>query len=385
MKRVHLDHNATTCLRQEAREALLDCLDRLGGNPSSVHASGRAARAMLDDARERVAAALGVLEDEVIFTSGGTESDNLALQGALRGAQPGARLVTTAIEHSAVLEPAAVLEGAGCSVLRAPVDGQGRVDLTYLLEAAPGATLLSVMAANNEVGSGVDLEQLSAGLQERCGTSRPLLHTDAVQALGKLPIDLQAWGVDLASFSTHKVGGPLGCGVLVRRMGTSLSPVLYGGGQEADLRPGTENVPAIVAGARAIELAVEEQPAYSAQARQQVTDLWTTLTAAVGGISLLGPPLDDPLRLPNTLNLAIEGVDGLALVARLDLEGLEASSGSACASGSLEPSHVLLAMGLDRDRARAGLRLSVGRTTTLEDIHTAVDIVRRTILDARKS
>lgn len=385
MKRVHLDHNATTNLRPEAREALLDCLDRLAGNPSSVHAAGRAARAMLDEARERVAGALGVLEDEVIFTSGGTESDNLALQGAMRAAPPGARLVTTAIEHSAVLEAAAALESAGCSVLRAPVDAEGRVDTSYLLERAPGAVLLSVMAANNEVGSGVDLEQLSAGLEERCGASRPLLHTDAVQALGKLPLDLQAWGVDLASFSAHKVGGPLGCGVLVRRMGTSLAPVFYGGGQEADLRPGTENVPAIVAAACAIQLAVEEQPSYSAQARQQVTGLWASLDAAVGGISLLGPPLDDPLRLPNTLNLAIDGVDGLALVARLDLEGLEASSGSACASGSLEPSHVLLAMGLDRDRARAGLRLSVGRTTTAEDIHTAVDILRRTIFDARKS
>ncbi|MGK0219258.1 MAG: cysteine desulfurase [Planctomycetota bacterium] len=385
MKRVHLDHNATTSLRPEAREALMECLDQLAGNPSSVHASGRAARAMLDDARERVAGALGILEDEVIFTSGGTESDNLALQGAMRGAQPGARLVTTAIEHSAVLEPAAALEGAGCSVLRAPVDAQGRVDASYLLEVAPGAALLSVMAANNEVGSCVDLEQLSAGLRERCGTDRPLLHTDAVQALGKLPVDLAAWGVDLASFSAHKVGGPLGCGVLVRRMGTNLAPVLYGGGQEADLRPGTENVPAIVAGARAIELAVEEQAGYAVQAQEQVTELWAQLEATIGGISLLGPTLGDSLRLPNTLNISIDGADGLALVARLDLEGLEASSGSACASGSLEPSHVLLAMGLDRDRARAGLRLSIGRTTTAEDIHIAVDIMRRTITDARKS
>lgn len=387
MRRVHLDHNATTRIRPEAREALIDALDRLQGNASSVHAAGRAARTMLDEARERVAGALGVLEDEVIFTSGGTESNNLALHGVLRQAGPGARLVTTTVEHAAVLGPAADLESDGYHVTRVGVNAEGAVDLAEISAAASASptALVSVMAANNEVGTCVDLAALAAQLDSLENDARPALHTDAVQILGKRPMELEAWRANLVTLSAHKVGGPIGCGVLIRRMGTHLRPLQYGGGQEADLRPGTENVPAIVAGSVAVELAVQEQEAFAARTAAQVQKLWDGIRDGVPKSRVLGPQLGNPWRLPNTLNVHVEGVDGRAWVTRLDLEGLEASAGSACASGSLEPSHVLLAMGLSRSEARAGLRLSMGRTTTDEDINSAVDIVRRTAASARKS
>jgi len=374
MTRVHLDHNATTPLRPEAREALLGALDELQGNPSSVHAAGRAARAQLDVARERVAGALGVLEDDVIFTSGGTEANNLALLGALRH-RPGAALVLPSTEHSSVLEPAARLEEEGHPVRRVPVDPAGRVDPEAVVAEAQGAALVSLAAANNEVGTLGPLARVAGALAEQ--PQRSLLHTDAVQALGRVPLDLD--GVDLASFSAHKVGGPVGVGVLVRRTRQTLVPNVWGGGQEQGLRPGTENVSAIVAAAVAIEAAVAEQETFAARATKQVMNLWEGLKGAFPEARLLGPPLDAHDRLANTINVLLPAVDGRVLVTRLDLAGLEASAGSACASGSLEPSHVLLAMGLDEERARAGLRLSVGRTTNEEDVRNAVEILRRTL------
>lgn len=385
MTRVHLDHNATTPLRPEAREVLLDTLDRLQGNPSSVHTAGRAARALLDDARERTAAALGVGEDEVLFTSGGTESNNLALLGTLRPRGPGAALVTTTAEHSSVLRPAERLERAGHPVLRAPVDDAARPDLEALLEGAQGAALVSVGAANNEVGTVTPLAHLAASLAERYGARRPLLHTDGVQALGRVPLALAEWGIDLASFSAHKVGGPVGSGVLVIRAGTGIEGVQVGGSQEAGLRAGTENVAAAAAGALAMELAVAERKEYAERTRRLTSSLWQEVRAALPDACLLGPPIDSDERLPNTLNVLLPGVDGRVLVTRLDLEGLEASAGSACASGSLEPSHVLLAMGLDSEHARSGLRVSLGRTTTDGDIHIAVGILSRTFSGAPKS
>lgn len=378
MKRVYLDHNATTPLRPEAREALLDALDAVRGNPSSVHAAGRAARQLLDDARQRVARALGVEEDEVVFTSGATESNELSLWGALvGGAGPG--LVTTTIEHSSVLGPAGEIERSGRPVERVAVDRLGLVDAGDVVRAAErcGAGLVSVMAANNEVGTLAPLEAIGRGLAGL--ESRPLLHTDAVQALGRVPLELGAWGVHLASFSAHKLGGPVGVGVLVRRRGVALAPRWAGAAQESGLRPGTENVVGIVAAARAIELAVLERAAFATSLRELGTTLWTELASAVPRARLLGPAVDDPRRLPGTLNVLLPDVEGKVLVTRLDLQGLEASAGSACASGSLEPSHVLRAMGLDDDDARAGLRLSLGRTTSWADVRQAVDILRTTV------
>jgi cysteine desulfurase len=379
-RRVYLDHNATTPLRPEVRAAWLEALDDLQGNPSSVHLSGRAARQRLDEARERTAGALGVLEDELIFTSGGTESNNLALLGALAAAGPRAGLVTSAIEHASVLGPARALAERGHPLAQAGVNEQGRIDAGVVLELAraPGTALVSIQAANNEVGSLGPLASLGSRLREWPRDARPLLHTDAVQALGRVPLDLKGWGVDLASFSAHKLGGPVGVGLLFCRSGVRLRPLVEGGEQEQGLRPGTENVAAAWACMRAVELAVAEQTSFAGRLQELTRSLFSALQTALPGMRLLGPPLDDAERLPGTLNVLLPNVDGKVLVARLDLAGLEASAGSACASGSLEPSHVLRAMGLDEDEARAGLRLSLGRTTTLADVQQAVDILRTT-------
>ncbi|MCP3915406.1 MAG: cysteine desulfurase [bacterium] len=382
MKRVYLDHNATTPIRPEVRERLLATLDAVEGNPSSVHAAGRWARQILDEAREEVASALGVTEDEVIFTSGGTEANNLALFGILRasGRAAGAGgLVTTAVEHAAVLDPAAVLEQQGFSVTRVGVDPECRVDVDAIVNAAEGAALVSVMAAGNEVGVINPIETLARSLEERYGANRPRLHVDAVQALGRVPVALRARGIDAASFSAHKIGGPTGCGVLFRAAGTRIDGLMFGGGQEIELRPGTENVPAAAASALAVRLAVEEQREYAQRVSELANLLWDELRTALPDACLLGPALDASDRLPNTLNVAIPGIDGRVLVTRLDLAGLEVSAGSACASGSLEPSHVLRAMGMSEEAARSGLRLSLGRTTTRDDVHIAVDIMSRTL------
>ena len=385
MKRVYLDHNASAPLRPEARALFDEVLGECAGNASSVHAPGRRARARLDEARERVAAALHVMEEEVVFTSGGTESNNLALLGVLLARRGRARdgLVTTAVEHSSVLGPAAALESAGHPVVRVGVDACGRPAASDLMAAARDARvgLVSLMAANNEVGSVGPLADLRAALDELPAGERPLLHTDAVQALGRLPINLE--GVALASFSAHKVGGPLGCGVLVKRSGVPLSGLFAGGGQEFDLRPGTENVPAIAAGALAIELAAAEREAFAARSRELAATLWREVRRTLPEAALVGPPIDEE-RLPNTVNIALPGIDGRVLVTRLDLNGLAVSAGSACASGSLEPSHVLLAMGRSREAARAGLRLSIGRDTTAKDIHTAVETLGKTFAGEHK-
>lgn len=383
MKRVYLDHNATTPMREEVRAHLLETMSELEGNPSSVHRTGRRARAALDDARARTAAALGVREDEVFFTSGGTESVNLALLGAPRtkGA-PG--LLTSTAEHSCVLGAADALRDHGVPMHQVGVDSQCRVDPEEVLEIAARAEvgLVSIMAANNEVGTVQPLELIGTGLHSQ-RREKALLHTDAVQALGRVPVRLDEWRTDLASFSAHKLGGPLGVGVLFKRRGLQLAPLMHGGGQEAGLRPGSENVPAIAAASLAFELAVREREETSSRIRELSLILWHEIAVTLSDVELLGPSIDSDTRLPNTLDIVVGGIDGRMLVARLDLEGLEVSAGSACSSGSLEPSHVLLAMGCSVESARSGLRLSLGRETSREDIHTAVEILKRAVSDLR--
>ncbi len=384
MKRVYLDHNATTPMRPEVRAHFAEALERCVGNPASVHGSGRAARALLDQARERVAAALGVHEDEVLFTSGGTESDNLAVLGCLRAAGPGAALVTTAVEHSAVLEAARAAERDGHRVTRLPVDSQGCIDPQAALAAVreSRAALLSVMAANNEIGSLGPLEELGHGLRA-LGNLRPTFHSDAAQALGRVPLALREWGIDLASFSAHKLGGPLGVGVLYKKKGLQLTALQYGGGQENGLRPGTEDVPAISAAALAFELAERERAAFTGRMHALCRSFWGQVQRVLPQARVNGPDPAQDLRLCNTLNLSLPGIDGRVLVARLDLEGLEVSAGSACASGSLEPSHVLLALGRTRDEARAGVRFSFGSGNDEHDVRLSVDILRRIFSPSR--
>lgn len=380
---IHLDHNATTPLRPEVREHLLALMDEGLGNASSVHATGRRARAVIDDARERVASALEVHEDEVVFTSGGTESNNLALFGAhaarSEAAGAPAQVVSSRIEHAAVLEPVRRLGASGAAVTLVENDAEGRIDPAAVAAAVDpeGPAIVSLMAANNEIGSVVDLPGLRSALGRRPGL---VVHTDAVQLLGKRPSAGLLAFADLASLSAHKVGGPVGVGLLLRREGTKLVPRAFGGSQEAELRPGTENPAAIGAAALAIELAVRETEDFAARSRTLLEGFWAALSTALPDVELNGPPLSAPDRLPNTINVSFPSAgDARMLVARLDLAGLEISAGSACASGSLEPSHVLEALGHERARAVSGVRISIGRTTEASELSTAVETLRITL------
>ncbi len=371
MSRVHLDHNATTPLRPEARAELMRSLDALGGNPSSVHTSGRAARAELDDARERVAAALGVDGQELVFTSGGTEANNAALFGAL---PPDGALVISAAEHSSVREAGEVLRSAGRDVRIVSVDPEGRLDVPALEAALKDSPkgLLSCVGANNELGAVAPFSKIRSALDSASHEAPLAWHADCVQMLGKVPVRPRALGLDLASFSSHKVGGPLGVGVLWCAKSLPFTPRMVGGGQEGGLRSGTENLPSIAAAAVAIELAVAEQADYAARTRALTEELWAGIEGALPGARLVGPPVQSEARLPNTLCVLLPEADGRVLVPRLDLAGLEVSAGSACSSGSIEPSPVLLALGHDEADARAALRLSLGRTTTREEVRSAI-------------
>ncbi len=384
MKRVYLDHNATTPMRDEAHAALVELTTKLRGNPSSLHAGGRAARAHVDDARARVATTLGVGEDEVTFTSGATEANNLALFGTLEALGAGAGLLTIGTEHSSVIEPAKVLSTRGFQVHVAAVDGTGLPaleDFERLLRTER-IDVVSIAAANGENGAVPDLDSL-VRIVDEVGRKPPIFHTDAAQALGRVPLGLER--LDLASLSAHKLGGPPGVGVLWRRSGTPLVPRAYGGAQESELRPGTENVPAIYAASLAIEFAQNERARYAERSEEHTRFLWGELQLALPAARLIGPAFralgdtgrDRHRRLPNTLCFSIPETDGRVLVTRLDLAGLEASAGSACASGSAEPSHVLQAMGFDDDDARSGLRLSLGRNTSREDCKHALSILKK--------
>ena len=376
MKKVYLDHNATAPLRPEARKALEEALDLGLGNPSSVHHRGRAARAVVDEARERIAGALGVAEEELTFTSGGTEALNLAIIGVMGEAPAQGGLVTCQTEHSAVLGACALAADRGAQLTTLGVDDLGRVDLESDREALGAAHLVAIASANGETGTQQDLGAVRVAMG---GEDRGLLCVDGVQSLGREPLSWLKEFADMAAFSAHKVGGPQGVGFLWKNRRASLGPLCAGGGQEEGLRPGTENVAGIHAASIAVELAAREAREQAPRQRALLTTLAQGLFAAFPQLDLNGPPVEDAGRLPNTLNVAFPGAEGRILVVRLDLAGLEVSAGSACASGSLEPSHVLLAMGQGEERARAGLRISLGPTTTEQDIHSAVDILRKTL------
>ena len=291
-------------------------------------------------------------------------------------------MVSSRIEHAAVLEPVRQLGEAGATTTLVVNDDEGRIDPAEVAAAAgpEGPVIVTLMAANNEIGSVVDLPAVRDALGRRTGL---LLHTDAVQLLGKRPSGGLLSSVDLASFSAHKVGGPVGVGLLLRKEGTRLVPRAFGGSQEAELRPGTENPAAIGAAALAIELAVQESEAFAARSKGLLEGFWRELQAALPDVRLNGPPLTSPDRLPNTINVSFPFAgDARMLVARLDLAGLEVSAGSACASGSLEPSHVLEALGHERARAVSALRISTGRSTDAGELSTAVDTLRITLGEA---
>lgn len=355
---IYLDHNATTPLRPEVFDVVVPFLRDEFGNASSSHAFGSRARCAVEEARGQVAAVLGAAASEIIFTSGGTEANNLAIVGAGR-AGAHRRVLVGAAEHSSVLAAAESLRCDGYRVESVPIDACGTIEVDALerrLEAGPA--LVSVGWANNEIGTVQPLIDIAA----LCARSGSLLHVDAVQALGKVPI--KTTGIDLLSFSGHKIGGPKGAGVLYVRRGTPLTATLVGGGQERGRRAGTENVAAIVGMGLACELAHGELDWFGEASLALRDRLWTNLQKGIAGMQRHG----SPIGLPNTLNVRFDGVRGEALVAALDLAGIAVSSGSACAAGAGEPSHVLLAIGLDENLARDGVRFSVGRTSTVEEI-----------------
>ncbi len=375
---IYLDHAATTPLRAEVLEAMQPYLGAVFGNPSSAHSFGRAARAALDEAHERIAARLNVQGRELIFTSGGTESNNLALKGAAwAGKGRGHRIVTSSVEHHAVGHTLRYLEKFGFEIVELPVDRYGRIDPDELDAAITDRTILvSVMLANNEVGTVQPIAQIAERVRSRKGV---LLHVDAVQAGPYVELDLEALGADLVSLAAHKFEGPKGVGVLYLRHGTHILAQQQGGTQERHRRAGTENVAGAVGFARAYELACDERPTVvpaliAGRERLQAAVL------EVDGTELTGHPRD---RLPGLLSIVARDTDGAAVALSLDLEGIACSVGSACTTGSTEVSHVLTAMGYPEEEARGALRLSLGRTTTDEEIATAVDVVPRVIASMR--
>ncbi|HET7650108.1 MAG TPA: cysteine desulfurase family protein [Gammaproteobacteria bacterium] len=362
---IYLDHNATTPLDARALEAMLPWLQGVQGNPSSVHRFGRAAHAALETARRQVAALVNVEPSQVVFTSGGTEADNLALKGVCRG-QPDGQLLVSAIEHAAVQGPADALAASGWPVQRIPVDASGRVDVNALDRLCTQSTrLVSVMLANNETGVIEDIRALA----ECAHAHGALMHTDAVQAAGKMAVDFAALGVDLMTLSAHKLNGPRGVGALLVSKSVLLTPLVDGGGQEQGRRGGTENLASIVGFGKAAELACAELqqriPAMCALRERFENGL-----RALPGIQVFA---QDAERLPNTVQIGVQGFDGEAVVMELDKRGIAVSSGSACHSGSGRPSHVLKAMGLDDATARGAVRVSFGTENTPADVDSLLN------------
>lgn len=367
----YLDHAATTHLDERVLEAMLPYLRERWGNPSSLYGHGRVARRALDEARDTVAHVLACRPSEILFTSGGTESDNLAIKGvAFARRHEGEHIVTTQIEHHAALRTYEWLERRfGFRVTYVGVDSDGVVDLAELERAVvPGTILVSVMMANNEVGTIQPVAE-AAALARKVGAS---FHTDAVQAAGALPLDLRTLGVDLLSLSGHKIYGPKGVGVLFVRRGTPLVPDLHGGGQERGMRAGTENVPGIVGMAEALRLAEQERESRAAHDRLLRDGLIDGMLRSVEGARLTGHPIN---RLSNSASFVFEDTDGESILMDLDQHDICASSGSACTSGTLEVSHVLTALGLTPELARGSVRLTTGLATTDADVQKVLDVM----------
>ncbi len=377
--RVYLDHAATTPVDPRVLAAMLPFFSEKAGNASSVHGFGQEARAAVDEARAEVAACIGARPSEIVFTSGATESDNLAVLGiALAREEYGRHIVTTVIEHHAVLEACRFLESRGCAVTYIPVDRRGVVDPDEVRRALrPETVLVSVMSANNEIGTIQPIAEIGRVTRER---GIPL-HSDAAQMVGSAPVNVDDLGVDLLSLSAHKRYGPKGIGALYVRTGTPLVPVQRGGSHERGRRGGTENVPGIVGFGAALRIAREVME----EERARLSGLRDRLIRKA--LSLPGAHLngDPERRLPNNVNLSFEGTDSQSLVMGLDLHGVASSSGSACTSGSMEPSHVLLALGLPPDLAAGAVRLTLGRATTDDDVSHALDALRDVLSHLRQA
>ncbi len=384
MRTIYFDYNATTPLDAGVREAMAPFLERVYGNPSSVHRVGREARAALDEARDRVATVFKCKPSEVVFTSGGTESNNLALFGSARLLRPkGRHVITTRIEHHAVLHAFGYLEKhEGFEVTYLPVDSVGRVDPGSVRKAIrPDTVLVSVMAANNEIGTIQPVAEIGALCRER----GVLFHCDAVQAFGKLPFaNIDQFNADLVSVCAHKFHGPKGAGALFIRSPLQPHPILFGGGHETERRAGTENLPAIIGLTEAVERFVHT-PVFPAETLSLFSEKLAAAASAIDGVTLLGPRKGESVSsLPNTVAFTVDGSDSIALMAGLDMEGACASSGSACSAGSLEPSHVVLALGQPANRANALVRFSLGRETTAEEVASVCALLPDVIRQVRR-
>lgn len=378
MNRIYLDNAATTAMHEQVLEKMLPYFRSHYGNPSSIYATGRDARKAVEEARRKVANAINATPAEVFFTSGGTESDNWAIKGyATAHANRGKHLISTAIEHHAVLNTLEALERDGFEVSFVPVDEHGLVNPEDIQKAIRKDTILiSVMAANNEIGTIQPIPEIGRIAREH-GIA---FHTDAVQAVGAIPVAVDSWQVDLLSLSAHKFHGPKGVGALYVRKGLRLNPLIHGGAQERNRRAGTENLAGIVGLGAAIELATAQLEEKAGQIAALRDDLIDGIMSAVPEVRLNGHPT---LRLPNNVNVSVKYVEGEALLLRLDLQGIAASSGSACTSGSLDPSHVLLAIGLPHEIAHGSLRLTLSQETTQEEINAVKTELPRIINNLR--
>ncbi|MEU4511496.1 cysteine desulfurase family protein [Nonomuraea wenchangensis] len=378
----YLDHAATTPMLPEAIEAMTEQLRRVG-NPSSLHAAGRQTRRVVEESRESIADALGARPSEVVFTSGGTEADNLAIKGLYWSRRPRRRVLLSAVEHHAALDPAHWLaESQGAEVELLEVDEHGMVHpdtLRAAVERDPGdVALISVMWANNEVGTVQPLHVLAAVAHDH---GIPF-HTDAVQAVGQLPVSFAASGADALTLTGHKVGGPMGAGALLLARGLTPVPVQHGGGQERDVRSGTLDAPAIAGLAAAVRTAVAHQEETSRHLTALRDELIERVRQAVPGVVLNGHPTE---RLPGNAHFSFPGCEGDALLMLLDAKGVECSTGSACSAGVAQPSHVLLAMGADAAAARGSLRFSLGHTSTREDIDRLIEVLPAAVERARRA
>lgn len=377
-RRVYLDHNASTPVHPDVVAAMLPYFSETFGNPSSVHAFGREAREGLDSARERIAGFLKVKPDEIVFTSGGTESDNFGIKG-LAAARGRGHVITSRIEHHAVLRTCESLESQGFSVTYVPVDATGMVDPDEVRRAIrPDTFAISIMHANSEVGTLQPVRAIGAIAREH-GIA---FHVDAVQTFGKVDIDVDAFGIDVLAFSGHKIYGPKGVAGVYVRKGTKMASVQHGGDHERRRRAGTENVSGIVGLGKAVEIRQRDMHAEAARVSALRDRLWSGVQARVPDVRLHGHPTD---RLPGTANVSYRGVESESIVLGLDLKGIGVSAGSACTSGSVEPSYVLVAMGVPLEWAMGAVRSSLGRSTTAEDIDYVVESVEPIVRKLRSA
>jgi len=369
--RIYLDHNSGSTLRPEAIAALNALLLEGAGNPAAVHRAGQRARRALEQARSQVAALVAASPSEIIFTSGGTESNNFAITGALGALSGRRKVITSAIEHSSILAPLRNLENRGFEVVRIAPDREGRISPEDIAAAIDETTaLITLGLVNGEVGTVQRLD----GIARRVNSVGALFHLDAAQAAGRVPLDVGAFGCDLMTLSAHKLGAPAGSGALFVRSDRRLTPMLWGGPQENGRRAGTPNLLGAVAFGAAAEAAQRALPLENARLGQLTASLLSLLSANIPGLVRNGPLGD---RIPNTLNLTFPGVLGESMLIALDLEGVELSMGSACAAGAVEPSHVLLAMGRSAGQARSSLRLSLGWNTTAREVACAAETIAR--------